>query len=166
MSLTPEQIVRYDEWVSEQPYGIAEPIHAFAAGITQGRAEQKSADAELCRRLSKPHTLAVLKSARLDGTPPAPKRDVPNSTALWLTAHPELRGESICSADPGSLFGPAVDIPRQSWSNALPHIQRHDPSHQRSQMYPGPARQCAGRDSNRNTTLKETSCKLISQQRN
>ena len=53
----------------------------------------------------------VLKSARLDGTPPAGKRDVPNSTAVWLTAHPELRGESVFSAAPDALYGPAVDIP-------------------------------------------------------
>jgi hypothetical protein len=52
---------------------------------------------------------AVLKG-RMDWQPQGPRRDVPNSTGFWLSTQPEVRAESVCSADPDSLFGGAVDI--------------------------------------------------------
>lgn len=52
----------------------------------------------------------VLKG-RMDNAPPGPQRDIPNSVVAWLSAQPELRGESIIGADPGALYGPAINFP-------------------------------------------------------
>lgn len=52
---------------------------------------------------------AVFKG-RMDWEPQGPRRDEPNSIGFFLSAQPEIRAESVCGADPDTLFGPAINI--------------------------------------------------------